>query len=160
MEYRVTLKSNPRLFILFFIIGTIPALGVLAIVFWSPVAGAILLAVGGYIDYHLVKFARLQLKSYVRTDENGIHGLSSVSETVDISWDNVTHAGTAEEDGNKTAAFVYDETNDQLIVVPSEYANFEAFVSELDQRFDTMRFELAQGETVNDKLREHLEFED
>lgn len=154
MEYRVTLRSNPRLLILFAIIAAIPIVGVAAILLWSPVAGVIFLAVGAYVDYHLVKFARLQLKSYVRTDDSGIQGLSSIAEKVNIPWGTVTHAGVGTEPNKHQAAFVYDEDEDRLISVPSDYENFDQFVSELEDRFDLLQFELREGETVADRLKE------
>lgn len=160
MEYRVTVKSNPRILILFSVIALIPLAAVLLIVLWSPIAGVILLAIGGYVDYHLIKFARLQLASYVRTDEDGIRGLSGISEKVDIEWDDVTHAGVATESGTRAAAFVYAEGEDQLITVPSEYENFEHFVTELGERFDLIRFELDSNETLTDRLKTMLVPED
>lgn len=160
MEYRVTLKSNPRLLILFAMIAVLPAISIALILLWSPIAGAIVLAIVAYVDYHLVKFVRLQLASYVRTDDDGIRGLSGISEKVDIPWETVTHAGVAMESQTRGVAFVYAEEQDQLISVPSDYENFDQFVSELESRFDVLRLDLEPGESITDKLKEILEEEE
>ena len=72
MAYRMTFRSNPRLFVVILIIIAAAAMAVLFFRL-NPIIGIVGVAFGGYIDYTLIRFLRKQMASTVSIQEEGIH---------------------------------------------------------------------------------------
>ncbi len=72
MTYRVSVRANPRILLLFVIIPALPVAGALFTVFVDRTLGIVGLAAGVYVSYHLTKFLSRHLRSYIETDEAGL----------------------------------------------------------------------------------------
>lgn len=154
MIYRVTLRSNPKVLVLFVVIVVLPAAGVLGLVYVEGLLRLIIPAVAFYLAYHLYRFVGSHLRSYVETSEEGLSCRTTVNEEISFRWDAVTHAGVGRGPRGQGTLFLYDEGEDKLLSIPGEYANWDRLQEELKQY--TRGFQelaLEGSETVQDRLR-------
>lgn len=153
MVYRITLSSNPKILFIVLIILALPALGVLAVIFATPFFGAIVIAVGGYIDYHLLKFFVSTVRSRVETDEDGIFFDLGHKDSTRMAWDEISHAGLYTEQKRRPHVFIYCEEDDRLMTIPEEYDGFAEFVKEVRENTEFEEVDLSESETINDYLK-------
>jgi len=159
MVYRITLKSNPRLLLVYLFIPCALALGGLAFWMGGGLWGVIILAGGALIAWTLLKFTRRQMKTCIESGEEGLTFSLYGEEKAVLPWPSVRLAGMAQEEGKGHRGrklFVYQEEGDKLFTVPDEFERFEALVAEVRGRTDFREIPLGKTETLKDKLRELL----
>lgn len=153
MTYRTSFRSNPRLFVLSFIILLLAAAAIGLLVAFGPLAGIIALLVAAYIIYHLVKFLRMQLASYLEISEDGIRCLTSIGEKLEYTWTSITHSGILREPSGKKWVYLYDENEDRLLTIPETFENIAGLTAELADHVTLKTDNLGLGETVQDRLK-------
>jgi hypothetical protein len=159
MVHRITLKSNPRLLLVYLFIPCAVALGGLAFWMGGGLWGVIILAGGGLIAWSLLKFTRRQLATRIESNEEGISFSLYGEDTYMFPWSSVRLAGIAQEEGKGRRGrklFVYREEGDKLFMVPDEFENFEALVAEVRSRSDFREISLGKTDVLKEKLREML----
>ncbi len=155
MIYKTTIKTNPKILLLFLIMAVLLAAGILTMVILGILPGIIILVIAVYLDYHLVKFIRLQLNSYIKETSEGIECLTTTNEKIYIPWDEINYSGTFNHGSQeKRYIFVYSDEQDQLLTIPDEYENIDKLLSSLSNRFSLLHLNLDQHETIQDKLKE------
>ena len=152
MTYRMTVRSNPKLLIVPLVVVVLFALALTGFAV-SPALGIIGLVVAGYIAFILGRFVQKQLRCVVEVREEGLSLDLYGEEKVEVSWEEVTHLGTAREHGRRRQLFLYREEVDKLLVVPDEFERFDALVAEVAPHGDMLELELEQNETLKVRLR-------
>jgi hypothetical protein len=126
----------------------------------APLIGVIGVAVVGYVDYHLLKFYRLQLSSFVEIAEEELICKTPIGERVVIRYSDITHAGRTSDERGARSFFVYAEGEDQLLNIPSEYGDFDSLVGELEATLpdgvEERSYSLEKRQTLADKLKEEV----
>ncbi|GAH77686.1 unnamed protein product, partial [marine sediment metagenome] len=122
MKYRMTLASNPRIFILFLIAVIPPALGILILLLLSPIAGLLIIGAGIYFGYLIIRFVVSQLESWVETSEGGIKANLPEKEIISFSWGKISLAGFCSPKHEKPFLFVYESEGDKLLTIHKEYS--------------------------------------
>ncbi len=156
MIYRITLKTNPRLFILIAILALIPATIIAVFLTFGALPGFVGLLVGGYIEYQLIKFLRLQLASMVEIADDGAHCLTSAGENLHFRWGSVSHAGLCTDPKGRKTVFLYNEEDDKLITIPDSFASLDQLSQEILQHVQLEEYDLGIGESVQSRLRSLL----
>ncbi len=104
---------------------------IIVLVLLHLVAGLIALAISGWLSYHLIRFTISHLKSQLRTSDDGIVSLSSFGVETRIPWTDITHAGMFDTRKSDRYLFIYNETSDELVTIPSYYTRFAELTAEL-----------------------------
>ena len=158
MTYRITLLSNPKSFLLILLIVVFPVGGILSFFVLHPLLSVIILIVGSYLSYSLIKFLRNILVSRITTGEESVTFRVSAEEASELTWDSITHAGVCQQTRNKPTAYIYNETEDKLLTIPSEYSGFDGLISEIKERISVEfeEFHLQRTESIGDYLRAKL----
>lgn len=157
MKYRITLSSNPRMIGILAIIALLPGAGI-ACFFVLPVFLAIIITiVGSYISYHLVKYVLTIIRSEVETKEDSIRFVLGKDNITEIEWEHIDYAGYCTQGRSKPFLYIYQEEEDKLLTVPSEYNGFSDLVDELRKRVAVEDVALGETDTINDYLKEKLE---
>jgi hypothetical protein len=134
---------------------SIVAASVLLIIFASPILGIIALLVSLYFDYNIFSFIRLQKKSYVEADEDGISCLTPSSESVYLEWKDITYAGTYSQ-GKSSGLYLYAEEKDQLLIIPDEYSSLEVLEKTVASNMDMKHLSIEPGTNLREKIKDHL----
>jgi hypothetical protein len=157
MVYRISLFTNPKIFLVFLIIFVLPAAAVLSFFIFNTLIGIVAVGVSLYINYHLIKFIIGHLTSRVETGVRGITCKTPMNETIEFSWDKISHAGSFGSPKSKPGLFIYNEENDRLVKIPRDYGSFDTLVKELKGRTAFLEIELSEGESLEDRLRQIVE---
>ena len=121
--------------------------------------GIVVALIVAYLSYAVFRFIRKQLATQLETGNEGIElNLFGEDELV-LPWSEVTYTGVSRDQVGKRNLFVYAEESDKLVVVPDELDRFAQLLTELKQKTDFYEFELHQGETLKDKVKQLLEQE-
>ncbi len=156
MTYRVSVRANPRILILYFVIPALPAAGVLFTVLVDRIIGIIGLAVGGYMSYQLAKFLGSHLKSYIETSEEALRCRTTANTEIVLPWGSVSHAGQCFPEKGPDYLFVYSKADDKLLTIPREYAGFDQLREEIRGRVGEGVFRelaLTAEESLQDRLK-------
>lgn len=159
MQYRITVRSNPKVLLIGLVILGLPGIGVAAFFLWTPVAGVILTLIGGFFSYNFFKLVRSILSSRIETHDDAVVFDFGKGHRDEFRWDQITHAGLWSDGEKQRSIFVYDEEEDRLVTVPSEYQGFDDLVEEI--RFGVEEqsggvfevIELGTRETIHDYLK-------
>ena len=154
--YRATLRANPRIFLPILAVPLLPAAGALAILYVGGLIGIAAAVIGIYLSYHLVKYLRSHLRSYIETDEEGLHCRTTVDEEIGMAWSDISHSGLAVSKDNRTLLFLYAEGDDKLLTIPPEYEGWDRLVEEARGHVDLEQVTLSEGSTIQDHLRSVL----
>ncbi len=153
MTYRITLKSSPRLLIIVAILVLLVGTAATLFFVFGVLAGLAGVVVAAYLDFQLWKFLRLQLASHVAVDESGAHCVTSTGETIDFTWDNITHSGVCTASNRHRTAFLYNEDRDQLVAIPDSFAHLDELIAELQKHISLEFYKLRPDESVRAMLR-------
>lgn len=159
MEYRVSFRSSPRLYWLVAIMVAFVVIAVLLLLIVHPIAGIIAAVIAVYMDVQLYRFVQGQLKGYIRTDDEGVSCLTALGDKVRFEWAELTHAGTYKNEAGKSGrwgVFIYDENQDKLVSVPSEFLSLDQLAGEVKAHVHAMEFDLSDGKSLREKLQETL----
>jgi hypothetical protein len=151
--YRASLRANPRIFIPILAVPLLPAAGVLAIIYVRGLIGIVAAVAGLYFSYHLFKYLRSHLRSYIQTDDEGLRCRTTVDEEIAMAWSDITHGGLAVAKGKQATLFLYAEGDDKLLTIPPEYQGWEQLVEEARARVDLPQITLSENSTIQDHLR-------
>jgi len=152
VDYRMTIRSNPKLLIVPLVIAVLFGLA-LAGFAASPVLGIGGLAVAAYLTFVLVRFISKQLRCSVNVHEGGVSLDLYGEEKVEVKWSDVSHMGRGRDSRRRGVLFIYREDVDKLLVVPDEFERFDELCAEVGAHGQMMELALAEGETVKDRLR-------
>jgi len=154
----MTVRSNPRLLVVFLLLPVILAAGIAVIPLMGPFYGVAATALALLLAWQLYKIVRRQLRTTITVDEDGARFNLYGEETMSFPWPAVRLAGLAVEPGKRgrraRRLFFYKEEGDRLMVVPDEFERFadlEALVRRLAASFHEVTLEA--GEPLKDKLR-------
>jgi hypothetical protein len=153
VTHRITVRSNPRLLAVPLVVLGLVGLAV-ALLTASPVLGVIALALVGYITYILIRFIRKQLRCSVEVVEDGVSLDLYGEEKLHMTWEEMSHRGTATDAKRRRTLFLYREDADKLLIVPDEFERFDALLAEVGRHGGMLDFALEEGETVQDRLRQ------
>ncbi len=158
MEYRITVRSNPRLIGLFLIIVALPAAGVVAFLLTSVIVAVLILGAGLFFSYNFIKLVRSTLASRIRTNASGVVFDFGKGHRNEFDWNRISHCGVYSEPKRGRALFIYDEEDDRLVTVPNEYESFDVLVTEVREhtvgRFEII--DLGALSTIEEYLREKV----
>ena len=156
MKYRITFASNPRSILVIFLVLILPAAGIVCLLFLPPFVGIVVILVGGYVAYQLVKFLINILTSRIETSEQGMKFTLNRKETTFFAWVDLTHAGYCTQAKNRPFIFLYADEDDRLMTVPDEYEGFSNLIDEIKDHIEIETVELAPGETAGRYLQSKL----
>jgi hypothetical protein len=156
----MTVRSNPRIILLFLIIVAFFTVSVLGFILLTALYGVILLAVAVFLSFQFIRFALSHIRSRLKTDEDGITFHMPTNEDEHFEWGEITHSGFCTPVKGRPFAFVYSEERDRLITIPKEYEYFDELLGELEARAVFTRFELPPDTTIHARLREILGLKD
>ena len=163
MEYRITLRSNPRVALLFLLILGLPGIGLATLLFLPPVVSIVLTVIAGFFAYNFFKLTRSTLQSRIRTGDAGIEFDFGKDQVNTFRWDEISYAGCfTDVDGRRKAdqsLFFYQESSDSLITVPPEYEDFDRLAEEVKEYIKAIEFrevQLEPGSSINDYLKSIL----
>jgi hypothetical protein len=154
MTHTITIASNPRIVLVFLIAVVIPVGGVLLTILFHIFLGIIVTVVGGFIAWHLMKFGISSLKSWVRTDDEGITIKISNEDPKGLTWEEITHAGLVSQVKTRNQMFIYAEETDKLFTIPDEYSDFDKLIEFTSERTPFENVSLEQTDTITSYLRE------
>lgn len=160
MTYRITLSSNPRIVLLFFIIVALPAAGIISLFLLPIFLGIVLTVLGVYLAYHLGKFLLRSLLSRIETSDEQVKFNIGYKDAPVMRWEDITLAGSYVEGSSRPHLFVYDESDDNLITIPPDYAGFEQLVEEIKARTDFEEITLNESQTLAEHLKDRLGMEE
>jgi hypothetical protein len=157
--YRITLRSHPRILVIYGVAALIVAAGVGCVFLLGPLFGLIALAAALFIGYQVVKIIRRQMSTRVETLTDEILFVQNFDEKLSFPWEKVRMTGMAQdpgEDGKHPVRrlFVYNEEDDRMIALTDEFENLDGLAAELRERTDFREITLEVGETLKEKLRE------
>jgi hypothetical protein len=132
--YKVSVRANPRILVLYLVIPALPAAAVLFTVLVDRTVGIIGLAIGAYVSYQLAKFLRSHLRSYIETGEEALRCRTTANTEIVLSWGSISHAGHCFPEKGPDYLFVYSEQDDKLLTIPKEYAGFDQLREEIRGR--------------------------
>jgi len=157
----MTVRSNPRILIVYVVAIVLAAAGVGAIFLIGPLLGLLALAAALFIGWSLLKLTRRQLATRVETLTDEILFVLHGEEKVTFPWEKIRLAGIAlEHDGEgkvrpkERRLFIYNEEEDRMIAVTDEFENLDGLATELRKKTDFREIVLSPGETLKGKLRE------
>ena len=159
MIYRITVRSNPRILALFIVLPAIVAAGVAMIYLLGAAIGLAALAFAIYFAYMLGKMGLQQLRTRIKTDDDGIVFTLHNGQKAEFPWTSITLAGISvepEKRGTLERLFVYRGDSDRLMAVTREFENFDGLAAEVRAKVELRNVTLASGEGLKAKLKSLL----
>jgi hypothetical protein len=155
--YRMTVRSNPRILVVLTVVPVIILAAVGLLFLLGAMFGLLALALGVFISWTILRFARRQLSSRVETFTDRIVFNLQGNETLALPWKQVRVAGIATEPSARRRArdrrlFVYDEQDDRMFALTDEFEDLDGLAAELRQKTDFREIELSPGESLKDRL--------
>ncbi len=161
MVYRITVRSNPRILIVYVVLPLILAAGVGAPFVIGPLLGIIAFAAAAFFAWQLLKLTRRQLATRIETLTDEVVFHLHGDEKIVFAWDEVRIAGmalTSDDSGTPLRkgrrVFLYNEKADKMFAVTDEFAGLDTLAAELRGKTEYHEIVLAPGETLKDRLRE------
>jgi uncharacterized membrane protein len=154
----MTVRSNPRVLILFTVIPVVILAGIGLLFLLGVLLGLLALALALLLSWTILRFTRRQLSSQVETLTDQIIFNLLGDEKLELPWTRVRIAGFATERsarrrrGRERRLFVYDEHDDRMFALTDEFENLDGLAAELRQKTDFREIELSPGETLKDRL--------
>ena len=159
--YRITVRSNPRILVIYILMPVLLAAGAGAIFLLGIIFGFIALAAAGFLVWSMLKLTRRQLATRVQTFTDEILFVMHGDEKVSFPWEKIRIAGMAVEQDEKgrmrtkeRRLFIYNEEDDKMFALNDEFENLDHLAAELRTRTEFREIVLATGETLKEKLRE------
>ena len=134
MVYHYSVRKNPRILVLFFVIAILPVAGFALAFIAGPILGIIAGVVALLFSYQIGKYTYFTLRSQIHSHDDGISITMPDGDIVRFKWDGISHSGTALFSNNRFSAFVYDENEDTFVEILPIYNNFDDFLTELEQK--------------------------
>lgn len=157
MIHRITLRSNPRLLLLGLLIAGLPLGGLfLAVYLRSPIGIAALLG-AGYVSYQFIRFLIPLMQSRIESSEEGITCHFSGKDPMVFHWKMISHAGLCRQKWQKPCLFLYQETNDQFVIIPQEFSHFEHLADEVRKKTPYQEIRLERDDTLQRWLKDQLD---
>ena len=157
----MSVRSNPRLLLVYALAPIGVGLGVGAIFLLGPLFGLIVLALALFMAWSMLKFLRRQTSTRLETLTDEIVFTLNDGDKVVYPWENIRVAGIAveQDDAGRPRArsrrlFLYNEQDDKMIALTDEFENLDALAAELRKKTDFREILLVPGETLKGKLRE------
>jgi hypothetical protein len=157
----MTLRSNPRILVIYALAPVLAALGVGAIFLLGTLFGLIVLALALFFAWSILKFLRRQLSTRLETLTEEVVFTMTDGDKVVYPWQQIRVAGIAVEQDDsgrpltrKRRLFLYNEQDDKMIALTDEFENLDSLAAELRTRTDFREILLVPGETLKGKLRE------
>ena len=161
MVYRMTVRSNPRILVVYLLLPVIVAMGVAAPFVIGFFYGLVALVAAGFFAWSMVRLVRRQLATRVETLTEEMLFRLHGDEKILVPWEKIRFSGVAlvtDKTGAPTRKdrrlFIYYEEEDRLLTLTDEFENMDGLATELRGKTDFRELVLAEGETLKDKLRE------
>ncbi len=159
--YRMTLRSNPRLLVVYLFIPVLLGAGVGAIFLLGLLFGLVALAAAAFVSWSILRLARRQLASKVETLTDEILFVMHGDEKLAFPWERIRLAGMAVEQDDKgrlrtkeRRLFVYNEQDDKMFALTDEFEHLDRLAAELKEHTEFREIVLDGGMTLTAKLRE------
>ncbi len=160
MVYRMTVRSNPRILIVYIALPVILAAAVAAPFLLGLLYGIVAIAAAVFFAWQLLRLTRRQLATRIETLTDDIVFTLHGDEKIVMPWEKIRMAGFAlhaDSSGQTTRRdrrlFVYNETEDRMFTLTDEFADMDGLAAELRGKTDFRELVLAPGETLKEKLR-------
>ncbi len=162
MIYKLSLKSNPKLIVLYIFVAALPAFGLLLLVIAGPLPGLISIAVTGFISYQISKVIKPVVKSKIHTHDDGLTFFLTDGEIERYFWDKITHIGTCETEKGQKTLYIYIEPEDRFMIIPDEYTGIMDLAVEVAEQTSLTpgHSVLKEGETAKDALKKIMGMEE
>jgi uncharacterized protein (DUF58 family) len=160
MIYAMTLRSNPRIILLYILLLLIIAAGAAMIPLLGLLFGLAALGAALFIAYSMGRLIRRQLRTRIETRAEGLIFTLYGEEKVEFPWNAIRLAGFSLEPGRRgmdKRLFVYREDTDRLFAVSREFENLDALAAEIGEKMELREVILAPGEILKQKLADLLE---
>jgi hypothetical protein len=161
MVYRMTVRSNPRILMVYVFIPVVICAGVASFFLFGPLYGLVGIAAAAFFAWTLVRLTRRQLATRVETLTDEVLFRLHGDEKILVPWEKVRVSGFAlvtDKTGSPTRKdrrlFIYNEEEDRLLTLTDEFENMDGLAAELRVKTDFRELVLADGETLKEKLRE------
>ena len=130
----MTLKSNPRLLVFYFILAAIPLGAFMLYPRVSQIVGSLLIGISFFIDYKLFRFAQPYLKTKIITGESGVTVFLAGQEE-NFPWPEITLSGKFHfQKTGKPSMFLYHLERDRIITIPYEYRDMNSLEQALMEK--------------------------
>jgi hypothetical protein len=157
---RITVKSNPRLLLIFAIMLLLAGAAAAAFPLFGRWVGILACAAAFVVCRVMFRFVKGQLASRIETRTEGISFNLGGEDPRFIGWEEIRMAGIAEEPGRfapQKRLFIYKEDGDTLFVIPEEFAGFDGLAAEVREKTLFHDITLARGEPLKERLKVLLE---
>jgi hypothetical protein len=161
MVYRMTVRSNPRILVIYILVPLLVA-GATSLVFVAgPVIGLIALAVVLFFAWNILKLTRRQLSTRIETLTDEVVFTLHGDEKVSFAWDEIRLTGMALNADNEGTPlrkgrrlFIYREKDDKMFALTDEFEGLDQLAAELRGRTAFHEIVLSPAEALKDRLRE------
>jgi hypothetical protein len=157
---RITPFSNPRILLIVAIGLLFLAAAAAVFALLGPLPGLLAGAAALIACWILFGFLRRQLSSRIQTGAEGISFNLPGDDKRFIPWEDVRMAGMVKDPGRGTPRrklFVYKEEGDILLLIPDEFSEFDALLSEIRSKTKFHEIALPPGGELKDALQRLLE---
>ena len=121
MTHDMNLRSNPRLFIFYFILVGIPLGAFMLYPQLPPLAGSLVIGASLFVDYKLFRFAQPYIKTKIVTGDEAVTVFLAGQEE-SFPWREITLSGKFYfQKAAKPFIFLYHLGKDRIITIPYEY---------------------------------------
>jgi hypothetical protein len=151
----MSVRSNPRLLIFYFILAGLPAVSLFLYARLPQLAGAAVLGLSFFLDYKLFRSARPYLKTKIVTEESSVTIFLAGQEAT-FPWTEVALSGKCNQTGGKPFLFLYHLKEDKIITVPYEYTDMPGLENTLAERTHYEVFQLLPGMDVRKILHDRF----
>jgi hypothetical protein len=155
MTYRFSMKKSPRSIIVVFIAFLLGFGGFVSILFLTFPWNVLLAAVCIFLSVFFGKTASKQKKSKIITHDDGISGLTGFGEKISLNWNTISHQGLWYT--KPRILFLYSEQEDQLLIIPDEYTQFDELIIEIKHRFNLQELMANEISSIKDYLNRTIE---
>ena len=154
MTYRFSMKKSPRSIIVL-LIAFLFGFGAFAFILYLTFPWNVLLAaICVFLSVFFGKTTNKQMKSRIITHDDGISGLTGFGEKINLEWNTISHQGLWYT--KPPTLYLYSEQDDQLLMIPDEYTQFDELINELKQRFTLQELKADEISTIKDYLNQAM----
>ena len=140
------------------LLGVILLLGIGGLVLlWRGVFPVNIIGSGlvGFITVYLAKIMRNQLQSRIIIHDEGVTGYTPMGEKISLSWNDISHKGCWEQQGQEHI-YLYAQEQDQLLTIPPQYEDYEGLRTSIEAHHPLELVSLGENQTITDYLRKQL----
>jgi len=157
MIYRFNMKKSPRSIIVI-LLSFIFALGAfISLLYLQFPWNVIFAALSVFFSIFFWKTTKKQKQSHIQTHDEGISGITGFGEKISLDWSTISHQGIWNT--KPRTLFLYSEEDDQLLVIPDEYTQFDQLLADIQKRFTLKELGRDDISSVHEYLKNQMNTE-